>query len=276
MLSVAQKKDKSGLWILAIIVVAMFCAGLYQVRYRLFTEDRVKAALIAQLQEKQRAQGSDAYLSNSNEAQDLATLQKQDTDGDGLTDFEEQYVDATSPYLADSDSDGVSDSAELTAGTNPNCPEGQSCSQVRTNADAGLTADAEAAFASLSSSQVNALRTQVTPDQIRSQLLEAGADKATIDALSDAQLMELVDETLNDATNTDPKAAIDAQVEAIRSMTIDEKKAMLAEVGISNKTIESLSNDQINALVEQAVQDAYKSVTATNVATTNSSNTNSK
>lgn len=254
----------------------MFCAGLYQVRYRLFTEDRVKAALIAELQEKQRTQGSDTYLSNSNEAQDLATLQQQDTDGDGLSDFEEQYVAATSPYLSDSDSDGISDSTELTAGTNPNCPEGGSCSQVRTNANSGLTADAEEAFASLSVAQVNALRTQVTPDQIRTQLLEAGADKDTVNALSDEQLMQLVDETLNDTTNANPTAAIDAQVEAIRSMTIDEKKAMLMEVGVSNKTIESLSNDQINALVEQAVQDAYKSVTATNVAITNSSNTNSK
>lgn len=277
-----QKKDKSGLWILAMITIAMLCVGLYQVRYQLFAQDRVKKELVKQIQSNQNISGTDPYLSNSNEAQDLATLQQKDTDSDGLSDFEEQYVDATSPYLADSDSDGISDSVELTAGTNPNCPEGESCAQVRSNSNTNSTSDAEAAFASLSPSEVEALRSQVTPAEVRKQLIDGGIDADVVNALSDTQVMQMVDDALNSTnTNTVPTSAIDDQVAAIRSMTLEEKKSLLTQAGVTNKTIESLSTDQINALVEQALQDAYKSVTGstgtnTNRTNANSSNTNSK
>src|SRR3989344_3458461 len=50
-----------------------------------------------------------------------AELSVKDTDGDGLNDYDELYIYKTSPYLEDSDSDGVSDSAEIQKGTNPNC-----------------------------------------------------------------------------------------------------------------------------------------------------------
>lgn len=50
-----------------------------------------------------------------------------DTDGDGLTDYEEQSLYDTSPYLSDSDSDGFSDREEIEKGTNPNCAAGTSC-----------------------------------------------------------------------------------------------------------------------------------------------------
>lgn len=53
---------------------------------------------------------------------------RRDTDGDGLSDYDEQNVFQTSPYLRDSDGDGISDNAELAAGTNPNCATGKTCS----------------------------------------------------------------------------------------------------------------------------------------------------
>ena len=50
-----------------------------------------------------------------------------DTDHDGLPDYSEINTYHTSPYLADSDGDGISDYQELQNGTDPNCPEGKSC-----------------------------------------------------------------------------------------------------------------------------------------------------
>ena len=60
--------------------------------------------------------------------QDEATrLQNIDTDHDGLNDYEELSFYETSPYLPDTDSDGLSDKLEIEQGTNPLCPEGEDC-----------------------------------------------------------------------------------------------------------------------------------------------------
>lgn len=50
-----------------------------------------------------------------------------DTDKDGLTDVQETTIYHTSPYLADTDSDGIPDGTEVKNGTDPNCPEGKTC-----------------------------------------------------------------------------------------------------------------------------------------------------
>jgi hypothetical protein len=63
----------------------------------------------------------------------LTALQKKtDTDQDGLSDWDESNVYNTSPYLPDTDGEGIMDGAEVKAGTNPNCPEGQDCAVVST------------------------------------------------------------------------------------------------------------------------------------------------
>lgn len=53
-------------------------------------------------------------LSPSEErALEVERQKTRDTDGDGLTDYDELYVHRLSPYLADTDGDGVGDAAEL-------------------------------------------------------------------------------------------------------------------------------------------------------------------
>lgn len=61
----------------------------------------------------------------------MKELKLKDTDRDGVTDFDEQYVYRTSPYLADSDSDGVLDGQEIASGEDPNCPVGKNCLDVQ-------------------------------------------------------------------------------------------------------------------------------------------------
>ena len=59
----------------------------------------------------------------------MQALMNMDTDGDGLSDYDEIYIYNTSPYLEDTDSDGYSDYEEvMIMNTDPLCPEGQDCS----------------------------------------------------------------------------------------------------------------------------------------------------
>ena len=136
---------------------------------------------------------------NTNEA-----LMYRDTDKDGLNDFDELYVYITSPYLADSDSDGLTDKAEVEKGSNPICPEGQVCS------DAVLSGDAlpgDAPIASVTSTlgpppsieDLNGILNN--PAEVRKMLLASGFDKAILDQTSDADLMIMVKEILNSSSS---------------------------------------------------------------------------
>ena len=54
-------------------------------------------------------------------------LQKIDTDKDGLSDYEEINFHNTSRFIPDTDSDGIDDGEEVEQGSDPLCPEGESC-----------------------------------------------------------------------------------------------------------------------------------------------------
>lgn len=58
---------------------------------------------------------------------ETSRLQRIDTDHDKINDYEELNFYSTSPYLPDSDSDGIDDWEEIQAGEDPLCPKGQSC-----------------------------------------------------------------------------------------------------------------------------------------------------
>lgn len=60
-------------------------------------------------------------------AADEARAKRMDTDGDGLSDWDESHAYRTSPYLRDTDGDGIPDNVEIAQGMNPNCPKGQQC-----------------------------------------------------------------------------------------------------------------------------------------------------
>src|SRR3989338_6195270 len=57
----------------------------------------------------------------------LEALKTKDTDHDSLSDYDEQFLYNTSPYIADTDSDGSSDALEVASGADPNCPKNMLC-----------------------------------------------------------------------------------------------------------------------------------------------------
>ncbi|MDD5071419.1 MAG: hypothetical protein PHQ42_01655 [Patescibacteria group bacterium] len=136
------------------------------------------------------------------------SLKTKDTDGDGLSDWDELYIYGTSPYLEDSDSDGLSDWEEIKRGTDPNCPEGRNCSALGSISSGSgeetflsefapdwdltgeeLTADQEKILQDILASQIDA-------PTLREMLLESGMDKGVLDLVSDEDLMASYEEIL--------------------------------------------------------------------------------
>ncbi|MFH1890871.1 MAG: hypothetical protein ABIJ91_04915 [Candidatus Kuenenbacteria bacterium] len=142
----------------------------------------------------------------------IEELQATDTDGDGLSDFDELYVYKTSMYLKDSDSDGYEDKAEIDGGYDPNCPKGQDCRQPSTdtqyyNGDYGLDNAGQAIGDQLPADQLPDTQPSgelpdelknLSPDQVRELLLSTGQISAEdLSQIDDETLMGIYKDTLN-------------------------------------------------------------------------------
>ena len=110
------KEQKTGFVLLLIFGILAVGLGLLQMRNTIY------GPFVIRLSDKTNTANQEASLLN-----DEARLQSIDTDRDGLNDYEELSFYETSPYLPDTDSDGLNDKMEIEKGTNPSCPEGESC-----------------------------------------------------------------------------------------------------------------------------------------------------
>ena len=123
-------------------------------------------------------------------------LSKKDSDGDGLSDYNETNIYRTSPYLEDSDSDGINDNLEIAQETDPNCPKGKICNAVEI-APVASSSEAsgdipliETPILSGEATIVPGMGNEVTPATLRQILLQNGYDQATLDKISDEDIMK--------------------------------------------------------------------------------------
>lgn len=152
----------------------------------------------------------------SNEKLDSSNLDLKliDTDGDGLSDWDERFIYQTSQYLEDTDGDGLTDFEEvITYKTNPNCPEGQECSGsfVQQSNQNNLNNNQVDDFYNYLNSTSSPLNTNTTSNQVPSELqgdnididllrktlIENGVDKKDIDNVSDEDLLRVYQEALS-------------------------------------------------------------------------------
>lgn len=112
----AKSHEKIGLVVFSIFALATFILGYAQ----------IKKSIYLPFVRKPNTYKTTEELDKEREDQ----LKNIDTDKDGLTDYDELYVFHTSPFLEDSDSDGVPDGKEVADGADPNCPKGKVCRQA--------------------------------------------------------------------------------------------------------------------------------------------------
>jgi hypothetical protein len=162
--------------------------------------------------------GETFLTSDAREAKALEESKTKDTDADGLVDYDELYVYKTSPYVADTDSDGFDDKTEIFSGNDPNCPVGKDCGAFIASSEEANTSDAAVAdlFEGLSEKevleagsisfespeQVEAFFKQATISEIRAALLESGMSQEELDAIDDETLEAYFYGALDDASET--------------------------------------------------------------------------
>lgn len=131
-------------------------------------------------------------------------LKYRDTDGDGLTDFDELYKYGTSPYLLDTFGYGMSDKEVIDKGL-ALCPNaGKNCSDAGTVMDvaATTTSAASAAVTSTSPTEADFYAAINNPAALRQMLLQSGVSKDVLKNVSDSDLMLLVGQMFASSTPT--------------------------------------------------------------------------
>lgn len=198
--------QKLGLGVLVVIGITTLVFGFFQINRSIIEPMARKAGAKFKTTEEVRREKEES-------------LKQADTDKDGLNDYDELYVFRTSPFLEDSDSDGVPDGLEVAQSTDPNCPAGRTCRQVRST-DTGATGDTsgttppdltpdeqdvldamEMAFGDvdeLTPETMRARLAEMTPEELREFMAKIGVPEDMLEQVDDQTMRSLLLETLQE------------------------------------------------------------------------------
>jgi len=109
------KEQKTGFVLLLVFGILVVGLGMLQMRNTIYNPFAIQFSVL-----------EEEGLVNDFEGR----LKNLDTDHDGLMDWDELNIYSTSPYLSDTDSDGIEDKQEIDHDMDPLCPKGQDCGAV--------------------------------------------------------------------------------------------------------------------------------------------------
>ena len=186
--STQQKLSFTMLLIFGILIIVL---GFLQMRNTIYTPFVIKEADL------------EDPLNNALYQNDQVKLQSIDTDHDGLNDYEELQFFGTSPYLPDSDSDGIGDKKEIDNHTDPLCPQGQRCVNTQIS-EKSVTSTAVSPIFGIESGiglspttpppsiEGNLEALSQNPRALREMMLRSGViTKEEIDQVDDATLLQV-------------------------------------------------------------------------------------
>lgn len=149
---------------------------------------------------------------------DQMTEQKSlDTDKDGLNDYEETNTYETSPYLADTDSDGYDDKTEIERGHDPLCPTLDNCRVDWTGKTAG------------------------------------SINTTTMDSVG---IANDADEIIGDANNnaTSSQSLTTEELQALNSLTVAEVRELLISEGqVSEEELSAIDDETLMQIYKEAL-----------------------
>ena len=179
-----------------------------------------------------------------------------DTDGDGITDYDEINIFSTSMYLKDSDGDGLSDDKEIKNGTNPNCAEGTNCSGVSSTA----ISNTDSSIMNVDSLDINKIREELkkiapesvksmvdtmTDEQVRTVFAELYKTQNTNTTSGSGSSLKYVDELKLKLPEFTPQ-----QISMMKDMDEQEIVDILVESGIAEKSfLSQFKSGQVKNIV---------------------------
>jgi len=196
-----QKNRQAAVIVMSLVSLVVIVFGLWQIRTAVFSPFVLDEAKLAKVADNEKA------------LKDLPDLSAIDTDGDGISDYDELYVYGTSPYLEDTDGDGISDYDEIFVyNTDPLCPEGKICStqdsfavEIKTDSllpplnssltETNLSEDNLSGFSE--GDLLKTLAEGMDASTLRGMLLNGGVAKDILDQISDEELLLNYQEALN-------------------------------------------------------------------------------
>lgn len=191
--STGQKAALVGLLFLGVFALGL---GFFKVR------SQIAGPFVHQISRAQDAQ-LEQFFEQQQQQEESETLKNRDTDGDGLSDYDELNIHKTSPYLKDTDSDTYDDATEIKSGHDPNCAIGKVCAPV-----IPTTPETESGTDSLRETEpdtVSALEQDLkkleslTPAQVRELLKQKGFTDTDLADVDDEALQALYRESLEKA-----------------------------------------------------------------------------
>jgi len=168
-------------------------------------------------------------------------LKLQDSDGDGLSDFDELRIYGTSPFIADTDSDGVTDIAEIKAGTDPTCPEGEDCFGGGGNLASDKSTDSR-----FETPEVKALLEN--PAELRALLISSGADPIVVGNLDDLTLQAVGKQAFDALSNPTPQ-----KIEFLQNLDAEQVRTLLVASGADISKLGDISDEDLLQIYNQAL-----------------------
>lgn len=196
--------------------------------------------------EDQQLTGQENSTEGFNE---LLAAQQNDTDRDGLTDYFEQNVYGTSVYLPDTDSDGITDKDEVDKGTNPLCPEGETCGVLNQPV---VPAD-ELVENLLLQPPLDEAATD-PGGQLRQLLRSEGVGEEVLSQYTDEELLTLYQQvTVSQGTDVDLQNLSEDDLVLDEDMSPEEIRELLLQGGVEQEVLDQISDDELLDIFNEVI-----------------------
>lgn len=203
------------------------------------------------------------------ETEKQAVLRTKDTDHDGLVDYDELYVYRTSPYLADSDSDGYDDKKEIESGNDPSCPATQDCGRgstatiitnpegtnTRATQPTDIVSPLDQGFFSPPSASAGTLN--LSAAQIRQLLVDSGIPKEQVDALDDQTVTDLYQQTFAQIQQGQSSPTT-GSIPTIPTLTAAQLRQVLIDSGLPKEKVDAIDDKTLLDLYQQSLEQTQK------------------
>ncbi len=185
----------------------------------------------------------------------LDNLKTQDTDKDGLSDFDERFVYQTSAYIADSDSDEFSDQEEIEAHSNPLNPESTPINKLITTEEPFTEKLIEPTKPAVGETEL-IIDEEISIQQIRDLLVNRGGlSQEIVDKLDDKTLRKLYNET-KEETGIDLNKLETPKEPSSEFLDLDiqELRQLLIAQGADPEMLSQMNDETLKLLFLQSLQ----------------------